>query len=438
VLQPALPVPANLPASLLTVQDAAKFLNVSESFIYRHQRELPAVRLGRLVHFDADLLRSQFSSNVSASGTEKPLGKEPLQPQRRYQSGSVTLRGKVWYGAFRQDVPNADGQLERKQRKIRLGVKADLPTKTAAKRELQKHMAVTKPSVEMTLIELVERWKAAVVPTLKTSTANFYVRSLNSRILPTLGKTLINKLGRYEIEVFLAARGKQYARNTLRELRSSLSRVLSWAVANNWIEKNPVQGVKLPHGTGRKITRTVLTAEQVRAIAERLKEPYATLILFVAITGLRIGEAVGIQWDDFKGEVLNVQRRIYEGREDTLKTESSKRSLPIAPVLMARLNNLGRKGKWVFISENGTPVNSSNALRRYIQPLARELGIILGGWHDLRHTLATDLIQSGVSAKAVSEILGHANVGVTLNTYTHPASESFKGPLNDRATQFIM
>jgi integrase len=435
VLQTA--TPALLPASLLTVTDAAKLLNVSESFIRRHESELSAVRLGRLVRFDADLLSRKISANVTAE-SEKSLGKEQVLPQRRYQQGSIQLRGKVWYGVFREDVMQ-DGKLERRQRRVRLGLKADLPTKQAARKQLAKQLPLsTKPSVEMTFLELFHRWQDAIVPTLKTSTANFYVRSLKSRILPDLGKTPINKLGRYQIELFLAAKSKQYARNTLREFRSSLSRVLGWAVANNWIEKNPVQGIKLPKGTGKKIIRTVLTPEQVTAIADKLKEPYATLILFLAVTGLRVGEAIGIQWGDFDGEVLNVQRRIYEGKADTLKTEKSKRPVPIPASLMSRLETLGRKGQWVFISANGTPVNSNNALKRYIRPVARKLGIALGGWHDLRHTLATDLINSGVSAKAVSEILGHANANITLNTYTHPAFENFRGPLNARAARFIM
>lgn len=252
------------------------------------------------------------------------------------------------------------------------------------------------------------------------------------------GHSRLTSLGRYEIEKFLAAKGKQYARNTLRELRSSLSRVLQWAVDCKWLEQNPCRGVKLPKGTGRTITRNVLTPEQVKAIAEKLPEPYATLIIFLALTGLRIGEAVGIKWTDFDSEVLRVQRRIYEGKADTLKTEKSKRSLPIPTALLARLETLGRESEWVFAAENGSPVNPGNALRRYVQPVARELGIALSGFHDLRHTLATDLINSGVSAKAVSLILGHANVGITLNTYTHPALENFKGPLNERAAQFVM
>ncbi len=339
---------------------------------------------------------------------------------------------------FREDVRKSDGTLERRQRKVRLGTLSEFPTKHAAMNELQKHLTHNhKPSVEMTFSELVEKWQAVIVPTLKTSTANVYTRSLRSRILPTLGQTSIKKLGRYEVESFLATKSKTYAKNTLRELRSSLSRVLSWAVQCDWLEKNPCLGVKLPNGTGRTITRTVLQSDQVKALAAKLPEPYATLILFLAVTGLRIGEAVGVKWTDFDGEVLNVQRRVYECKADTLKTAKSKRSLPIPSALLVRLKILDQSCEWVFSSGTGTPVNPGNALRRYVQPVARVLGIKLSGWHDLRHTLATGLIQSGVPTKTVSEILGHANVGITLNTYTHPVMENFRAPLKEMAAQLF-
>jgi integrase len=438
VLETVSPAPA-LPASLLDVHDAAKVLNISESWVRRHKSELPIVHLGRLIRFDSDLLNQNFSSKLTVESGESLKKENTVILQKRYQQGGVYKRGRVWYGVFRQDVTNGEGTLNRKRRNVRLGPLNDLPTKSAARNELQKRMTLnSKPSVEMTLSELVERWQGVIVPTLKHSTANVYTHSLNSRILPALGTFPINSLGRYEIEKFLAAKSKLYAKNTLRELRSSLSRVLSWAVANNWLEKNPVQGIKLPHGTGRKITRTVLTPVQVKAIASKLPEPYATLIIFLALTGLRIGEAVGIKWTDFDGEVLNVSRRIYEGKADALKTEKSNRPIPIPASLMKRLNKLDHSSVWVFSSKNGTPINPSNAGRRYVQPIARKLGIKFSGFHDFRHTLATDLINSGVSAKAVSQILGHANVGITLNTYTHLTTENFSGALNERAAQFIM
>ncbi len=426
--------------SLMDVRDAARFLSVSESWVRRHSHELPKVRVGRLVRFDAALLTRDFSGRPSSSGEllEREINPVTL---KRYQQGTVFKLGKkqkVWYGLFRSDIIKPDGTVARLKRKVRLGTLTELPTKQAAVKELQKHMAINgKPKTGMTLSELAARWQSAVVPTLKRSTANVYTHSLRSRILPTLGKAAVAEIGRYEIETFLAAKGKMYAKNTLRELRSSLSAVLGWAVACGWLDKNHCHGVKLPHGTGRKITRNVLTAEQVSAIAQRLEEPYSTLVLFLAVTGLRIGEAVGIQWDDFDGEVLTVRRRIYEGVADTLKTQKSKRSLPIPSPLLRRLKAFNSRSEWVFGSGKGTPINPGNALRRHVQPVARELGTKLSGWHDFRHTLATGLIQSGVSPKAVSEILGHASVGITLNTYTHPTLQAYKEPLNELAAKLM-
>lgn len=424
----------------MDVHDAAKFLSVSESWIRRHVHELPSVRVGRLVRFDAVLLTRNFSGKPSSSGKSLERKINPVT-LKRYQQGTIFKQGKkkkTWYGLYRDDMMKPDGTIERSKRKVRLGTLAELPTKQAAVKELQKRMAInSKPKTTMTLSELADRWQSAVVPTLKPSTANVYTHSLRSRVLPTLGNAPITDIGRYEVETFLATKGKMYAKNTLRELRSSLSTVLGWAINCGWLDKNPCHGVKLPHGTGRKITRNVLATEQVTAIASKLEEPYSTLVLFLAVTGLRIGEAIGIQWNDMDGEVLSLQRRIYEGVADALKTEKSKRSLPIPFPLLKRLKTLNLGCKWVFSSSEGTPINPGNALRRYVHPIARELDIKLSGWHDFRHTLATGLIQSGVSAKAVSEILGHANVGITLNTYTHPALDSYIGPLNQMAAKLM-
>ena len=91
------------------------------------------------------------------------------------------------------------------------------------------------------------------------------------------------------------------------------------------------------------MTRTVLTAEQVNAIVGKLREPYATLVLFLAATGLRIGEALTIKQMDFVDNVLHVTRRIYDGDVDALKSKRSERRLPIDPILMERLEKLGKK-----------------------------------------------------------------------------------------------
>jgi len=72
--------------------------------------------------------------------------------------------------------------------------------------------------------------------------------------------------------------------------------------------------VRLPIA-GSKVKRTILTPQQVIALAARLEEPYSTLILFLAATGLRIGEAVGIKWTDFEGTFSTFSVRITNGEK---------------------------------------------------------------------------------------------------------------------------
>jgi integrase len=353
----------------------------------------------------------------------------------RYQRGYVKKIGKkqqVWYGGWREDVQLPDGTFTRRRRKKRLGTVSDLPTKVAAYEELSRLMGlVGKPSVEMTFAELERRWREAVLPTIRETTADYYCKILNAHIVPAFGRFPINSIGRYDVEKFLAARSGTYCRNSLRGMRVSMGRVLSWAVSCGWTEKNPCSGVKLPQA-GFKVIRTILTPEQIVAIAKKLNEPYSTLVLFLAVTGLRIGEAIAIKWTDFDGDVLNVSRRIYEGKEGQTKTKKSERSLPIPHVLLVRMKALGGT-QWVFRSLASTPVNPGNALKRYVRPAIKELGILIGGWHDFRHTLNTRMRKNGWSAKVRSEVLGHSTVDTTEQIYDHADREDFRAALDEIA-----
>ena len=85
-----------------------------------------------------------------------------------------------------------------------------------------------------------------------------------------------------------------------------------------------------------------MTVEQVNAIAGKLEKPYATLVLFLAAPGLRIGEAIAVKESDFDGNVLHVTRRIYDGDEDAVKTSHSIRKLSLDPALVCGCVNLER------------------------------------------------------------------------------------------------
>ncbi|MBB5056905.1 integrase [Granulicella aggregans] len=356
---------------------------------------------------------------------------------QRYQKGHVYKTGKrikVWYAMFRVDLRTEDGGLKRKQRNVRLGTLSELPTKFAAQQKLTALLGETKTEVQMTLTQLSKKWTESVLPTLKHTTGNGYLKTLRTHILPAFGSAQVAAIHRSEVERFLADKAMRgYRRNTLKSMHSALSALLTWAAACSWVERNVCSGIKLPRAlTPEKPVSPILQREQVEQLAGMLEEPYSTLVLFLDTTGARIGEAIGIKASDIDAEGnVHISRRIYEGKSDTPKTRKSKRVLPLGGTnLLSRLRQRG--DGYLFRSREGTPVNPGNALKRYVRPAARELGITLSGWHAFRHTAATQMLRAKVSPKVVSDILGH-NVGMLLSTYHHPEMEDFRLPLQDRA-----
>lgn len=428
----------------LTVREASVLLSVSESWVRRHKSELPVVHIGGLVRFDAALLRRQLDSRIASEKPLKLRGERMSHQIRRWQQGTVYKTGrrtKMWYGMWREEFSDADGNVKRRQRNVKLGPVAEFPTRTAAREVLARRIgASSKPKVEMTLSDLFAKWKKVASASLKKTTYDHYVNALRSYVVPVFGNREIACVERYELESFFSTQAAKYSRSTIRSMRISLGVLLSYAVRNGWLKEDPSKGAKLPRAencAGRRVHRRVLTPSQTTSIAEKLSEPYATLVLFLAVTGLRIGEAIAIKWSDFEGDVLHVQRRMYDGKVDTTKSRDSKRRIPIPAALLERMKTLGTTGEWIFHARGGVPLNPGNSLKRYIRPVAKELNIELGGWHDFRHTVATSMLRAGHGAKVVSELLGHSDISITLRTYDHVESDAFRAPLNEAANQLL-
>jgi integrase len=393
-------------------------LGVSESWVRRHIAELPAHRTGRLIRIDASALLQQTTKN-------------PLKPERqimpnRYQRGFVRLRGKtnkVWYGIFREDVRTPDG-IQRPQRQVRLGTLIELPTKFAARNKLAELMSGKQDApaqMDMLFRDLVERWKAAEGPTIKESSFRHYSNALRIYVVPEFGDRKIAEINRADIQTFLNDQAKTYSTSTLRSMRVVLGLTLGWAESCGWLEKNPCEKIKLPKQTGgRRVRRTVLSPEQVAAVASNLEEPYATLVLLLFVTGLRIGEASALKWTDLQGNVLTVSRRIYEREIGEVKSLSSVRKLVLGSDMVARIGVLHSRfanSEWIFQSEVGTPIDPRNALNRYFRPAAAACGITVSGWHDFRHTLSTNLRRNKQHPKVISDILGHSKVNLAMDVY---------------------
>ena len=130
----------------------------------------------------------------------------------------------------------------------------------------------------------------------------------------------------------------KYSRSGLQHMKATLSRMFSDAVAWGYLRENPVRNVKLPHA---RLTppQPYLTAEQVRSLVFKLREPYRTITLTAVLTGLRPSELFGLRWSDldFKRQTVQINRSYYMGEFGMPKTNRSRRTLLMPPVLSMAL-----------------------------------------------------------------------------------------------------
>ncbi len=129
---------------------------------------------------------------------------------------------------------------------------------------------------------------------------------------------------------------------------------------------------------------------------------------------------------------------------DTPKTAKGRRSVSLTPAAVAVLRrHRGQQqatdGGLVFCNRVGNPMHPKNLTDRYFKPLLKAAGLPMIRFHDLRHTCATLLLARNVNPKIVQEMLGHANISITLDTYSHllpgmqaPAVDAMQDVLDDQ------
>lgn len=194
----------------------AEHLQVSASWIRRHLSDLPAIRRGRLLRFDSDGLKLHAGKSLKSERVN-------MTP-RRYQRGSVFLDRDVWKGMFRVDTP--DGK--RKQKKITLGTRRELPNKTDARDKLAEVMkkmlmklppSSPEPAKSLSYSAMVGRWKASEGVTLGLTTLAHYANALRSTVLPTLADRTLDSIQREDSTQLLNSQAKKYSFSSLRSMR---------------------------------------------------------------------------------------------------------------------------------------------------------------------------------------------------------------------------
>ena len=169
------------------------------------------------------------------------------------------------------------------------------------------------------------------------------------------------------------------------------------------------------------------TLDEVTAILAVLDEPARTVALLASLSGLGPAELMGLRWEDFTGDSLNVQRNVWNGHVMTTKTLTRKSAVPVLPIVAEALEEQrARTGGEGFIfpskSDKGTPVSLDNVYYRDVKPELEEAKIEWHGWYAFRRGIATNLYALGAPDKTVQAILRHANVATTMAYYVKPVA----------------
>ncbi len=357
--------------------------------------------------------------------------------RRRYQNGCIRKRGKrnpVWELLWWEDFIKEDGSVGRRLASKTLGAVRDL-TRRQAKKLAEEHLRPLNlgrvmPLSTVTLGDFVkQQFVPNVFPVLKLSTQDRYRRTLDNHILPALGARRLCDMGTLDLQRFIlqkADTGLSWA--CVDHYRHLLSKIFSTAKKWSYYSgENPAAGVELPEKKSVR-EKHVLTPEQISQLLSVLGEPVRTMFLLAILTGLRVGEILGLRWKDldFGSGQLRVEQACYRGRVGSPKTQGSKRCLPLPLALVDCLVQYRVQGirsepdDLLFQTANGNAMSDTNLLHRHLKPAGQQIGATWLNWHTLRRTHATLLQMAGGSLKDAQAQLGHSKLSTTLELYTLP------------------
>ena len=288
--------------------------------------------------------------------------------------------------------------------------------------------------------EYLERWLAdSVCGTVRSTTFERYEQVVRLHIRPALGKLKLKNLSPVHVRgLYREKLDAGFSPRTVQYVHVTLHKALKQAIMEGLIPRNATEAVKPPQV--RREEMQPLSPEQVRVLLEAARgERLEALYVLAVTTGLRQGELLGLKWEDVDLEAgtLQVRRSLAttkDGPQLTApKTRGSRRTVRLTQSAVKALKShlkqqlgeidraasLWRENGLVFASETGDPLDRRYVTTHRFKPLLKRAGLPQIRFHDLRHTCATLLLGRNVNPKVVSEMLGHASIAITLDTYSH-------------------
>ncbi|MFB7195443.1 tyrosine-type recombinase/integrase [Streptomyces sp. NPDC056240] len=315
----------------------------------------------------------------------------------------------------------------------------------AKRRDLLDKVAsgVPVPTKSAKLADWLQYWLDNVIkPRRKRTTYAKYEVHVRLYLVPMLGTKRLEALSVADVRRFLNRLEREASAATAKESHKVLRSALSAACREELITRNVVSLVEPPQVESRDLSPWSLD-ETLDFLTAARKDPlYAAFMLAIAL-GFRRGEIVGLRWQDvdLDKRVIRVrkQRQRVGGEvyDDDPKGRRRKQALPIpaicvAPLRWQRLRQAALRERagdrwaesdYVFTTRTGRPIEPRNVYRSFTR-VAGNAGLRVIRLHDARHGTATLLTAAGVAPRVVMEILGHSQIAVTMNVYTHVVQDT--------------
>ncbi|MEV6207185.1 tyrosine-type recombinase/integrase [Kitasatospora sp. NPDC051914] len=358
-------------------------------------------------------------------------------------AGTVTKRKDGRYQAAVY-VPQPDGTRARKFVYGNTWDECDDKRRELVERDQQ---GIPTPTRSAKLSEWLPYWLEHFInPQCKRTTASKYEMHVRLYLLPLLGSKGLESLSPRDVRLFLAKVTERASAATAKESHKVLRTALTSACRDELISRNVAMMVPPPRVVSKE-SRPWTLDETLTFLAAARNDPlYAAFVLAIAL-GMRRGEIVGLRWSDVdldhrtlvvREQVQRIGGELYSGT-----TKNGKRRpipLPRICVVALRWHRMRQdvlrhlagaewqESDYVFTTRTGRLVEPTNVYRSF-RRIAAAAGVPVVRMHDARHGTATLLVACGVSPRIVMEILGHSQIGLTMNVYAHVTQDSQRDAL---------
>ncbi|WP_373843125.1 tyrosine-type recombinase/integrase [Bacteroides heparinolyticus] len=286
-----------------------------------------------------------------------------------------------------------------------------------------------KTNEKLTYQDVYEMWMDEHKTQVKESTLKTDITKFERHILPTIGHYLIDKITHKDMQAAVNKWAESVER--VGKIKTAAGAVFRYAIEHEYLDKNPLSLVKVPKKHKEKPFENYLDRDELQvfldAVDKYLPEMWSTFLHLIAMTGIRRGEALALEWRDidFERGTLDVNKTLSKAFKKAVisstKTKASNRTITLGQTILDRLKaykSVCTSDTLVFPNTCGKHITMSQPQKKTAL-VCKKAGIKSVTPHGLRHTHCCLLFEAGASIAQVQQRLGHSDSKITLEIYNH-------------------